>query len=799
MNKSLKYIICGILLTGSLWGYSQSVINIGKTSDTPGPFRVTGRIFDAKTNEPLVGTNIYTKDRKIGTTANEDGWFQFSLKKGRYGFQISFTGYNTKEVVFNVRGDGNVKITLEQNAVQLGEVVVSSEAEDANVKGVTIGKTKLSIGEIATLPAFAGEIDIIKSLTLLPGISTLGESSSGFNVRGGSSDQNLISLGGATLYNPSHLFGFFTAFNSNVIKDVTIYKGGIPAKYGGRGSSVVDVGLRSGNMSQWGGQATAGTSSSKLLLEGPIIKDKLSVLVAGRVFYVNWLLNSINDPDISSSAASFNDVNAVVNYQINSNNNLRYSYYRSSDDFNFLNDTTYRWSNQNHVLEYNHSFSKRLSMNLRGVISQYEFSIENDKGFNNFKLTSNVLDQSASLRFDYLFSEHNVVTAGVESKLVTIDPGVFTPVLDNSSINPLDIENERGLESGAYLQHDIELGKRIGLSYGLRFSDFRYIGEKTVASYKINTPVAVENIVGRKQYSHNQTITHYNGFEPRVSLRYSFWNNASIKAGFNQIYQYAHLISNTTTIAPTDIWKLSDPFIKPTKVTQYSLGVFKNFFQNALETSVEGFYKQIDDIIEYKDGAKLLLNENLETELLNGQGKAYGVEAFIKKKKGKFTGWASYTFSRSVRQVIGSFPEELINNGEWFPSNYDKPHDFTGTLEYKFNDYVKTSTVMTYSTGQPVTYPVAKFNYLGETVAFFEKRNLNRAPDYMRIDWSLTFRFNARHKIWGGDFVFSVYNLLGRKNTFSIFFDDVPKSPPQAFKFSVLGIPFPSLSYSVKF
>ena len=799
MYKAYIYLFCLIMLFAVNKLYSQKAEVIGKQGDSSGPFKVTGRILDSKTHEGLIGANIYSKSRRIGTTTNTEGWFQLFLREGRQNMQVSFIGYHLKEMVLDIKSEGYFEVFLDEDLVQLGEVIIRSDAEDINIKGVTIGKAKLSIEDIAALPPFAGEIDVLKSITLLPGITSVGESSSGFNVRGGSADQNLILLGGAPLYNPSHLFGFFTAFNSDVVNDVTIYKGGIPARYGGRGSSVIDINYKSGSMSKWGGKATLGTVSSKLTLEGPIIKEKLSLLVAGRIFYSNWILRSVKDPDINNSAASFNDVNAILNYKLNENNNFRYSFYKSSDDFKFANDTTYLWSNLNHVVEWNHSFNKKLSMNLTGAFSQYDFSIRNESGFSNFDLKSTVLDQSANLRFDYVMNENNIVTMGAESKLVVIDPGTFVPIQSTSSIIPLDIEEEQGVESGAYIQHDINLGDHLGFSYGLRYSDFRYIGEKTVFAYEENTSIKDENIIGFQEYGKNETIEQYNGFEPRLSARWSFRNDASIKAGFNQIYQYIHLISNTSTIAPTDIWKLSDSYIKPKKVTQYSLGFFKNFFQNTLETSLEGFYKEIDNIVEYKDGAQLLLTERLETQLVTGIGKAYGIEVFIKRKQGRLTGWASYTYSRSLRQVVGSYPEELINNGEWFPANYDKPHDVTATGEFKLSNYVKTSSIFTYSTGRPVTYPVAKFNYFGKTIAYFENRNENRAPDYIRIDLSFTFNFNTTRKFLKGDLIFSVYNLLGRKNAFSIFFDDVENAPPQAFKLSVLGEPFPSLSYSVKF
>jgi hypothetical protein len=773
---------------------------IGEPSNSAGPFFIDGLVTDNETGGPLVGTTVIANPGNKGTVTDVNGKFSFNLEKGYYTLDIRFIGYVAKSIKILVRGDGAIPIGLNEDFVQMEEVIIYSTAPDANIKGVTLGKTNMSIETIEALPPFAGELDVLKSITLLPGISSVGESSSGFNVRGGGADQNLILLDKVTLYNPSHLFGFFSSFNSDVLSDVTVYKGGIPAMYGGRGSSIIDLKYKKADPNNWKGKATLGTISAKLLLEGPIIKDKLSIILGGRTSFSNWQLNAVNDPQIANSSASFFDVNSIVNYNLNENNKLSYSFYYSFDDFKFVNDTLYSWSNMGHVLKWDHAFNKTFALNVSLVSSDYNFNIINRSGVEDFELTSSIRDQGLNLDFLKGLGELGSLTFGAQGKLIEIDPGNLMPVGSLSSIIPNDLESEQALETGLYIQHEFSfLNEKFGLSYGLRYSHFMYMGKNTVFEYEQYLPRSEENIIGETYYDEYEEIITYDGFEPRLSLRYSFNEETSIKAGYNRINQYIHLISNTATIAPTDIWKLSDPYLLPQNVTQYSLGFFKNFANNTIETSIEAYYKDQQNIIEYKDGADLILNNHMETELLNGQGRAYGIELYFRRTVGFLRGWIGYTYSRSLRQVIGSYPEELINGGEWFPSNFDKPHDLTATLEIQANPNINFSSILTYSTGRAISYPTAKFTYFGSDVAYFDQRNDQRAPDYMRIDVSFNFKFNSPKKIFDGKLTLSVFNLLGRKNAFSVFFDDVQNAPPQAYKLSILGIPFPSASYSFTF
>lgn len=786
----LLFIVVAVL------GFAQKRVIVG-TKDNRQIKEITGRIVDNFTNEALIGVNLYFPDLKKGYTSDEGGRFFFELPEGVFIMDVSFVGYKKIQYELIVEGKGTFNIRLMEDATELGEIVISSRREDENVKSTDLGKEVLSIGAISSLPAFVGEVDVLKSLTLLPGISTPGEASGGFNVRGGGTDQNLILLGNGTLYNPSHFFGFFSSFNSDLVRDVSVYKGGIPANYGGRASSIIDIQYRDGDYQKWSGQLSAGLISSKIVADGPIINERMSILIGARVSYANWFLKRSSNPDIRNSKISFYDGNVILNYLVNEKSKLTYSYYNSYDQFNFVSDTAINWRNQVHTLTYNTNHSERLFSSFSVVRSQYDFGINSDFSFTAFDLSSQILDDGVNAGLEFKLSDDNIIKAGVQSKLIRINPGTLTP-LGSSSLNPFPGREERALESGVYFNHEIDIAKPLKLSYGLRYSFYQYLGPNAVYSYDEFQQRRRENVTDSLVFGKNQVIENYGGFEPRISLRATINNSTSVKIGYNRIYQYIQLISNTTSISPTDIWKLSDSFLQPAQADQYSAGIFKNFANNTIETSIEAYYKQQNNLTEYKDGAELFLNRNLETELLSGRGKAYGIEFYVKKNKGRSRGWVSYTYSRSLRQVIGQFPEETINNGEWFKSNFDKPHDLTAVYELRISPFVDFSSIFTYSTGRPTTYPLGKFRYAGETMAYFENRNEYRMPDYHRLDLSLDVRFNAVRKIFLGEWKFSVYNFYGRNNAYSLFFNDAVGAPPQAYKLAVLADPFLSVSYTIK-
>jgi hypothetical protein len=795
-----------LLISLGFTSYAQKNIVVGKKEDHKTLSTITGNIKDDATGEGLVGAAVYVPGIEKGTNTNVEGDFSLTLLKGDYLFQISMIGYETQSFNVHVIGDGNMKIRLVENSLQLSEITITGEAPDQNVKSTDIGKQVLSIKYIQELPAFVGEVDIIKSITLLPGVSTVGEASSGFNVRGGGSDQNLILLGGATLYNPSHLFGFFSSFNPEVISDVTLYKGGIPAKYGGRGSSVLSLKYKNGDYNKWQGTGSIGLISAKASLEGPIIENKISLVLGARTSYSDWLLKSVKNPDINNASASFYDLNARLSYIVNNRNKVAYSFYRSSDDFSFSDDNSLSWSNENQVFEWDYSSGDIFSYEFSLIKNQYKYSIYDHKSTNQYDLDFSIDNNQVNFNTDLKLFKGSFLNTGIQSTLIDINPGELIGIAPLTSINNSKLETERALESGVFADFNFEITKSLSISSGLRYNYYYYLGDHTVYKYEPFVPKGKDTIIDSTSYKKNEPIIDYSGFEPRISLRWSLNESSSIKAGYNTMYQYIHLISNTTTIAPTDIWKLSDTNLKPEIVKQYSFGFFKNLKDNSIETSAEIYYKDTDNVISYKDGAELLvqgedlvLNENIETELLTGVGKAYGLELYLRKKAGKVTGWISYTYSRSFIQIKGAYDSEEINDGEWFPSNYDKPHDFTTVLVYNFADNWSISSNFTFSTGRPVTYPAAKLKYEGNTLAYFNDRNGFRIPNYHRLDFSITYKSPSRRKLWGGDWVFSIYNVYGRKNAFSVFFKDELGSPPQPYKMSILGIPFPSLSYNFKF
>jgi hypothetical protein len=784
-----------------LTAYSQQKTVIGRDIGQLKDIKIGGRLTDQITGEALVGATITVRELNKTEVTNTNGSFNLVLDRAEYILEIRYVGYETIIYPFVAVGDGRITLTMIQEDFDLDDVVVFGSDPEKNIRSTEMGAVSINMNTLKELPPFLGEVDIIRSIATLPGVSQAGEASSGLNVRGGGADQNLILFAGAPVYNPSHLFGLFTAFNPDMVNEFTLYKAIIPTKFGGRGSSILDITPRSGSLDRWGGDLMVGTVSGKASLNGPIIKNHLSAKVGFRGSYINWLLNSLNNPDLRSSNANFNDMNGILYGEINENHNVTYSFYRSYDDFALASDTTISWTNMSHTLRYQGKFGERTNVDVIGFYTEYDFSIFNKSGINNFDLQSGIQDLGLRLNFTYNVGERNKISFGADTKQITIRPGDLIPLPSDgeSSVLPQSVQNEFGRESGVYAQHELEFGEKFGISYGLRYDFYQYFGPRTVREYAPNLPISNGTVIGERTYGDGELIQSYDGLGPRASFRYSFDSKTSIKGGYNRMYQFIHLISNTATIAPTDVWKLSDQFFKPQIVDQLSLGVYKNFKGNIFETSVEVYYKDIQNVIDYKDGARLLLQNNLETEIIPGQGKAYGAEFYVKKNLGRTTGWASYTYSRTFRRVITPFEEEIVNDGEWYPANFDKPHDLTLIGNYKLATNASFSATFSYSTGRPVSFPEAKFDFAGNSLAYFPNRNLQRLPDFHRLDISFNFKLKGEGLFYQGDWTFAIMNVYGRKNPYSIFFADQPGSPPQPYRLAILGVPLPTLSYSVKF
>ncbi len=761
------------------------------------PYLVTGKVTSVVSGEKLEGANVFIERQNIGSSTDSEGEYSLRLYQGTYIIQISTIGYQTEAKRVNVQGPGKINFSLQENITELDEIVIQSEEADQNVSSKDIGKNVLTVESIKTLPPLAGEVDILKSLILLPGVSTQGEASSGFNVRGGGVDQNLILLGGATLYNPSHLFGFFTGFNSSIVRDVSLYKGSIPANFGGRASSVVDVAYKKGNFGQWEGDVSLGIATSKFSAGGPIVKDKLSIMTAARGSYPNWLIRQTKDPNIANSTASFYDANFITNYIINEKNDIEYSFYISGDEFQFADNIANEWQNLAHVVRLNSTITSGVVLQVSAIQNRFTSHLIDETPFNGFDIKADILHNELNVGVNIEINERQRVKVGAQTKFLENNLGTLVPASD-SAIEPDNIEPENAIESGIYFQHDIDITDKIGVSYGVRYSDFRNRGPAIINTYDPLETRSDRSVIATEEFG-EEKIKGYNGVEPRASINYQVGRTTSIKAGYSRINQYIHLITNTTTISPTDTWKLSDPFIKPQIVSQYSLGLFKNFQNNRYETSIEGYYKDLDNLVEYKDGADLFLNPNLETDLTPGRGKTYGVELYVKKTKGRLNGWVSYTFSRTLRKVAGQFEEDIINDGKFFSSNFDSPHNMTTVANYKLGANTTLSGIFTLSSGRPFTLPKGKFEYDRIDLGFYDERNNERGPAHHRLDVSLRFRIPSKHKVWDGHWTLAVYNFYGRKNPFSVFFQDLPGQSPGAYKLAVVGSPFPSVSYEMKF
>lgn len=776
---------------------AQRNVNDGILRGADGPFDLKGVVYSIESGQPIVGANVVIERQQLGTSTNGDGEYSLSIYAGAYTIKVSNVGYTTITKTLNILSPRTLNFSLKTSVTELDELVFRSEKENQNVSSKSVGTSVLDVESIKTIPPLAGEVDVLKSLTLLPGVSTQGEASSGFSVRGGGTDQNLILLGGATLYNPSHLFGFFSSFNASIVQSVSLYKGVVPARYGGRASSVIDVSYKRGNFRNWEGNLSLGIVASRFSAGGPVIKDKLSIMTAGRFAYPSWLLRNSNDPNIANSNADFFDGNFIANYIINEKNDLEYSIYKSGDNFDFSNGTANEWSNFAQVLKWNSELSKNLTLNVSLIQSKYQSSLIDNSQVNAFEVESEITHNQANAELDWSISKTSNIKGGVQFTHLKNSIGDLKPI-GASNVEPEFLEPEQGIEMGFYAQHDLDITEKIGFTYGLRYSTFSDRGPGTVNSYDPGRTRSLISITGSTEFD-DGNIQNYDGIEPRVQFRYRVTPTLSVKGGASQSFQYIHLITNTSGSLPTDIWKLSDPFIKPQKVRQYSLGLFKNYRNNMYETSIEGYYKDLDDLVEFKEGADLFVNPSLETELINATGTSYGAEFYIRKLRGRFTGWLSYTYARSWRTVDNEFEEETLNAGARFPSNLDSPHTINWVGNYRLGPHTKFSFVFTFASGRPVTIPLGKFEYDGKDLALFGDRNNARAPDNHRLDLSLQFKFPSKHKVLDGDWTLGLYNVYGRENPFSVFFQDLPGSPPQAYKLSIIGSPFPTLSYEINF
>lgn len=771
-----------------------------KTTSLEGKATIAGSVRDAATGEPVIGATIFIENPMTGAATDQFGYYSLLIPKGRHELKIKSVGMRPSVRQVMLYSTGKLDIELEQEITPLKEVVIESQAE-ARVNSVQMGTEKLDIAQMKQIPLALGETDVMKVVLTLPGVQSVGEGTAGINVRGGATNQNLMLLNDAVVYNPSHLFGFFSTFNPDILKNVELYKSGIKAEYGGRLSSVLDVHTREGNLKKISGSGGISPVTTRLSVEGPIVKDKTSFIIGGRTTYSNWLLRRLNDPDLKRSTASFYDITGGITHKIDDNNNLYFSGYLSKDKFSFARDTAYEYSDRNASIKWKHIFNNRIVGVLTGTASNYRYTMSSGKNaVNAFSMNFSIKQFNAKADFTFFVNSKHTIDVGLHATRYGLSPGTFKPLGSESQVRTDIVEDEQGLESAAYISDQFEVNSRLSIYAGLRYSFYNFLGPKHINIYAPNAPLNSTNIVKTVKYSAGETIAFYHGAEPRLSVRYSINTDISVKLSFNRMRQYIQMLSNTTAITPTDIWKLSDSYIKPQVGDQYSIGFYKNIRgKNLIEASVEAYYKIMQSTIDYKNGSVLLMNHHLETDVLPSRGTAYGAEFLIKKNTGKINGWLSYTYSRSFMQTRGTFTSEMVNGGQQYRSNFDKPHAINFIGNYKFSRRFNFSLNVIYATGRPITLPIVKYEVDEATRVYYSDRNAYRIPNYFRTDISVNIEGNHKiKKLAHSSWTFAIYNLTGRENAYSVFFVSRDKQI-KGYKLSIFARPIPTITYNFRF
>ncbi|HEY5511176.1 MAG TPA: TonB-dependent receptor [Prolixibacteraceae bacterium] len=771
--KKLNYYLLLLFLLLLVPGFAQQ------------KFTISGYIKDAKTGENLIGATVTIKELQgKGAGTNAYGFYSLTLPPGRYQISAQFIGYAPETEQINLVQSLRKNFALVEQISTLDEVVVSGQRKDDNITKTTMGMQKLSTNEIRSIPVFFGENDVLKTIQLLPGIKPAGEGSSGFNVRGGSSDQNLILLDEATVFNASHLMGFFSVFNSDAIKDITVYKGNEPAEYGGRLSSVLDIRMKDGNDQKMKVSGGIGLISSRINVEGPIIKNKGSFMITGRRTYADLFLKLSSDTAKNQTRLYFYDLNAKASYRLNNNNRLYLSGYFGKDQIALKNTFGINWGNVSGTLRWNHLFSDRLFSNTSLIFSNYDYKIFINNG-NQLNIVSRIQDYGIKQDLQFYIHTNSTLKFGFNSIYHKIIPGVITA---STKIDLKNLTNKYDWENAFYLSHQYRINEKIGFEYGARLTLFSAMGPGNYYTYDANGKT-----IGVDIYKSGQFIRTYVNAEPRLTLDYRIGPESSIKASGSRNVQNLHLLSNSTSGNPTDLWIPSSNNVKPELADQVSLGYYRNFKANSYEFSVESYFKNLNNQIDYKNGAELMFNENVESQILFGTGRAYGLEFYLKKNQGRFTGWISYTLSRTERKF------EAINNGNYFPAKQDRTHDLSVVGMYELSKSWTISATWVYYTGNAVTYPTGKYSIEGRTVFLYSDRNVNRMPSYHRLDLGATWIRKKTDK-FESSWNFSLYNAYGHENAYVITFRDSKSDPSrtEAVQTTLFKL-IPSVTYNFKF
>lgn len=807
-----NYVVIIPSETSALYGLTGTTerIVIGNPLDY-GKYRsatLKGKIIDAQTGEPLIGAVVYDEKSKIGASSNVAGEYSIVLPVGDLNLKITYVGYEEFSREIKLLSNGDLDFEVFEKSHRLDEVTIMAQRAEINLTRTQMSLINIDSKMLKELPVSMGEKDIIRNLTLLPGVQSVGEFGTGFHVRGGSADQNLILIEDVPLFNSSHLFGLISVINSDQISNVTLMKAGIPAKYGERASSVMDVRLNN-KVNETKVNGGLGIINSRLNLETPLFNNRVSLILGARSSYSDWLLHEIPDKDLMNSNASFYDLTGLLNIQLSQKHSVSVFGYQSNDGFSFAENADYNYKSRLASVRWNSIISSNISATLVGGISRYNYKIAegvNINPFEAYRLSSDLLYRTIKGNVMYFPHGKHTIEFGFNTMLYDVHPGKLVPVGSSSMILPETIEKEKGFEYSFYLSDNINISEKVSAEIGLRYSGYKMLGPKKLYLYEDDKPLMVENIRDTLFFKNNEPIIDYGGFEPRINLRFSLDEFSSIKLSYNRIYQYINLVSNKAVITPADLWKLSDYYIKPLKNDQFGLGYFRNFLNNSIETSLELYYKKYRNVVEYKNGAQLIMNEFIETELINALGYNYGLELYIRKNSGRLTGWTSYTYSGSLRKTDAVFEDEMVNENNIFPSNYDKPHNLVINSTYNISRRWKLGGTFTYNTGRPVTLPEIQYRFGQNEIVYYSDRNKYRLPDYHRLDISISLDENLKKYQKGkGSWTLSIMNVYGRKNAYSVYFKKETPTPENNFKayslykLYIIGRPFPTLTYNFSF
>ncbi len=778
-------------------------------SQSKSTYSLSGYVRQAGTNTPISGVTIFVQETRAGTVTDKDGYFLLPVTEGRYSVRVSHIGFVTDVLSFAVTKNMLANIQLEPDTKYLEEVVIQAEAPDRNVRKVELGVTQLSIKNIRRIPAFMGEVDVVRSLLLLPGVTSVGEGATGINVRGGSIDQNLVLMDDIPLFNTSHLLGFFSVFNPDIVRDLTLHRGGIAPSYGGRASSVLDIKIKEPETERWSAYGGIGLVSSRAGVEGPIIKKKLTMLAATRVSFNDFLF-SLGPASLSGTRANFYDITTKLKWQPSEKHTLTSTGYYGRDVFKLPSDslsgveinassTQFDYRTLAGTVRWNYSINSQLNLNTTATWSQYRTETSAPDSVNQFSLVAEVLHRQLKSDLTIAVNEEHAAQVGISAINYSIQPNKLTPGPFSNAL-PFALPTERAYELAVYAQDEWKVSESTSVLGGIRYSMLLNTGPTQARSYGTDLPRLPGTATATTPYAAGTIYHSSGGIEPRLAVRVNVAEGRSVKVGYNRIRQYIQLVSNTTAALPTSRWVLSDANIKPQIADQWSVGYFANGKQNEYEASAEVYYKTLTNAIDYRDGANLQRNAAPETDVLQGRGQAYGLEMLARKNKGAWTGWVSYTYSRTLLTMTSPFPEQQVNGGQAYPANFDKPHTLNATATYRPSLRFSLSLNFTYSTGRPITQPYGRARLNKVLVPIYVNRNQERIPDYHRLDFSMLFEQDpARKRKVQQSWNFSVYNVYAHKNAYSVFYKFDPSQLSDAFKLSIFGTLFPSLTYNVRF